>query len=125
MGLTPQLTPALDEIDFGAFAGRSFDALAPDPEWQEWNAARQTARCPGGETMAEAVARASDYLSGLSLDAGPALCVTHCDVIRGVVADMLGLSYARMFAFDCDPASVATLDWGSRRVIALNQRVPR
>lgn len=124
-GLPVTITPALDEIDFGDFTRRAFAALDGDPAWFRWNAERDTARCPGGETMADAVARCTAYLDALTLEAFPALCVTHCDVIRGVVAQVLGLEFQRMFAFDCDPASRTTLDWvaGDRRLVTLNERV--
>jgi broad specificity phosphatase PhoE len=116
---------ALDEIDFGGFTGRTFAELDGDPDWQRWNAERGTARCPGGETMAEAVARAAGYLAALGPEDFPALCVTHCDVIRGIVAHVLGLDLAHMFRFECDPASLTTLDLtdGRMRLIALNERV--
>src|SRR5690625_7194995 len=57
---------ALDEIDFGDWQGQSFDDLAPDPHWQEWNANRSQARCPGGESMGEAVTRAAKHLQSLA-----------------------------------------------------------
>lgn len=115
--------PALDEIDFGAFAGRDFAALAEDPDWQRWNAERGSARCPGGETMAEAVARAVGFLA--SVGAGTTLCVTHCDIIRGAVAHWLGLGFERMFQLGCDPGSVTTLaldERGGATLVALNER---
>lgn len=124
LGLPVTTAPALDEIDFGAFSGRSFDALAGDAAWQLWNAARDTARCPGGETMAEAVARAQAYLAALPAAQTPALCVTHCDIIRGIVANVLGVSYAKMFALDCDPGSLTTLavEGEAWRLVSLNLR---
>lgn len=127
-GLTPVPAPALDEIDFGAFTGRSFATLDADPDWQRWNAQRDTARCPGGETMTEAVARAWDYLHALPATAMPALCVTHCDVIRGLVARHLGLPFTAIYGFDCDPGSVTTLvlndpaAGAGARLVALNER---
>lgn len=116
---------ALDEIDFGSFTGRSFAALEGDPDWMRWNGERATARCPGGEAMAEAVARARDYLWSIPAGETPAICVTHCDIIRGVVADQLGLGFDRVFSIDCDPGSVTTLALGEgqARLVALNVRV--
>jgi broad specificity phosphatase PhoE len=108
-GLQVHIADALDEVDFGRFAGSAFADLAGDADWQHWNAERATARCPGGETMAEAVARARDYIEKLPAEQTPALCVSHCDIIRGLVARALGLGLDRIFAFDCDPASVTTL----------------
>lgn len=123
-GLVPVVAPALDEIDFGAFTGRDFSALDADTDWQRWNAERDTARCPGGETMGEAVERAWRYIHAIPADEAPALCVTHCDVIRGLVARLLGVSFTRIYAFNCDPGSVTTLELGdsSTRLVALNER---
>ena len=115
--------PALDEIDFGAFTGRDFATLAEDPDWQRWNAERGSARCPGGETMGEAVARAVGFLAAVG--EGMTLCVTHCDIIRGAVTHWLGLRAERMFQLGCDPGSVTTLaldEHGGATLVALNER---
>lgn len=121
-GLATITAPAFDEIDFGRFTGHSFDGLASDPDWQRWNAERATFACPGGETMAAMRDRAFAYLA--ALPAGTHAIVTHSDVVRGLVAQVLGADAATIFAFDCDPASVTTLaqsgDWW--RLVALNER---
>jgi ribonuclease H / adenosylcobalamin/alpha-ribazole phosphatase len=119
-----RITPALDEIDFGSFTGHSFEALATDPEWRTWNAERDHARCPAGETMAEAVARARAYLQQLGEADLPALCVSHCDIIRGIVTQLLDAPFTAMYAFDCDPASLTALASGSGalRLMTLNER---
>lgn len=123
LGTPVAVTPALDEIDFGSFTGRSFAALDTDPDWQRWNAQRDHARCPGGETMAEAAERALAFL--FSLGEGAVLCTTHCDVIRGVVTRLLGLPFSRMFMLDCEPGSITTLsiEDGAVRLVGLNRRV--
>jgi len=120
--LAVRQSAALDEIDFGAFTGRPFAALADDPAWARWNAQRGRARCPGGETMAEAVGRALAYLRSLSPADLPALCVTHCDIIRGVLADLDGRNLNRLFDIACDPGSVTTLrvDGSSIRPLSIN-----
>lgn len=123
LGTPVAVTPALDEIDFGSFTGRSFAALDTDPDWQGWNAQRDHARCPGGETMAEAAERALAFL--FSLGGGAVLCTTHCDVIRGAVTRLLGLPFSRMFMLDCEPGSITTLsiEDGAVRLVGLNRRV--
>lgn len=122
--LTPVVAAALDEIDFGAFTGRDFSSLDGDADWQRWNAERDTARCPDGETMGEAVDRAWRYIHAIPAGDVPALCVTHCDVIRGLVARHLGVPFTRIYGFDCDPGSVTTLELSDRgtRLAALNER---
>lgn len=122
-GLPIRIAAALDEIDFGSFTARSFAALDAEPEWRRWNAERGFARCPGGETMAEAVDRAAGWLTALP-DADPVLCVTHCDVIRGVVARSLGIGFEHLFALPCDPGSLTTLalEGEMLRLVTLNAR---
>ncbi len=122
--LEVQIVAALDEVDFGGFTGRNFAELEDDAAWRQWNAERGDARCPGGETMAEASARATAWLRAIPAASSPALCVTHCDVIRGLVVQALGLPFDRIFDLDCDPASVTTLELGEgrTRIVSLNQR---
>jgi broad specificity phosphatase PhoE len=118
-----EVADELDEIDFGRWTGRAFEALADDPDWHRWNAARGTAATPAGETMASATERAVRRIEAAAQQA-PVLCVSHCDIIRGVVAHYLGLDADRLLRFDVDPASLTTvhLDDGGGRIVALNER---
>jgi ribonuclease H / adenosylcobalamin/alpha-ribazole phosphatase len=125
LGLEVETVDALDEIDFGAWTGRSLAELDTDPRWHQWNAARDVAEAPGGETMRAAVDRAVAHVDAVARREwrGAVLCVSHCDVIRGVIAHYLGLGLDRLLAFDVDPGSVSTLvvgDWGGR-LLALNR----
>jgi broad specificity phosphatase PhoE len=114
-----EVIDALDELDFGQWTGRSFAELEGEDSWQRWNGTRSAARAPGGETMAEAVARAVAHIDGAARrpPAAPLLCVSHSDIIRGVIAHYLGLGLDNMLRFDVDPGSVSTLvvgNWGGR-----------
>jgi len=98
--------------------------LGRDPAWNQWNAARGAASPPGGESMHAATARAVRHIEAAAGEA-PLLCVSHCDIIRGVVAYYLGLATDRLLAFDIDPASLTELllhGDGSGRVVTLNER---
>src|SRR4051794_17038771 len=92
LGLAVTPCPELDEIEFGAWTGRSFASLAGDPGWERWNTQRGTARPPGGETMAEAQQRAMRWLEEVRLrHPGAAVAaVSHGDVIKAVLAGCLG-----------------------------------
>jgi broad specificity phosphatase PhoE len=124
-GLEVETAQDLDEIDFGEWTGRSFVELDADPAWTIWNTARATARPPCGEAMGEAVARAVDHIEVLACRdwEGTLACVTHCDIIRGVVAHYLGLGFDNLLRFDVDPGSVSTLVIGPQagRLITLNR----
>jgi broad specificity phosphatase PhoE len=118
-GLPVQTVDALQEIDFGAWTGRSFADLHDDPEWDRWNKERATARPPQGESMAEAQARLVAHLATVQ---GTAVLVTHADMIRAAVCHVLGLDLGSYWRFDVGPASRTVLqweDWGGR-LVSLN-----
>ena len=122
-----RIADALDEIDFGDWAGRSFDGLEGEALWTEWNERRSTARPPNGESMAEAVARAAQAIAAIAAahDGETIAVVSHCDIIRGLIAHYLGLSLDNMLRFDVEPASVSRLvvgSWGAR-VKSVNERL--
>jgi probable phosphoglycerate mutase len=125
--LKAEAVDSLDEVDFGDWTGRDFASLEGDEEWQRWNEERSTARCPGGESMGEAVARARaaiDELAG-NHDDQTIVAVTHCDIIRGVIAQYLGLTLDNILRFDVDPASLSRIElsrWGAR-VRSINERL--
>ena len=121
--LTVMDADGLDEIDFGTWTGKPFDMLADDPAWQQWNERRGSAATPEGEDMNTATARAVRHIEAVAGTA-PVLCVSHCDIIRGVVAHYLGLDADRLLGFDVDPASLTQLALypGGGRVVALNER---
>lgn len=122
-----RVADTVDEIDFGDWSGRSFSELADDPQWRHWNEARATARAPGGETMGEACQRAVAALEDMAREHadGTIAIVSHCDIIRGIIAHYLGLSLDNILRFDIAPASVSrlALEGSGGRVISVNERL--
>ena len=124
-GAPVTVAEALDEIDFGAWTGAEFATLDGQPEWDAWNASRSTARVPGGESMAEAAARISRHVDDLATTRpGERIAlVSHCDMIRALVARVMGLSLDNLLRFEIAPASLSRLEagpWGAR-VLSLNE----
>lgn len=119
------VAPELNEIDFGAWTGARFDALAGDAHWDRWNSARGSARVPGGESMGEVQARVVRWAHAAALlHGGTAVAmVSHCDVIRAALAHFLGLGLDQALNFDVDPASVSRVEVGSwgGRVLSINE----
>jgi probable phosphoglycerate mutase len=118
---------ALIEIDFGAWNGRRFDSLQGDPEWQRWNAHRGAARPPGGESMGEVQGRTmrwATHAAGRHPDAA-IVAVSHGDVIKAMVAAVLGLPLDHYARFDIDPASLTTIIlWrDGARLLRMNEAV--
>ena len=124
LALSVERVEALDEIDFGDWAGRSFAQLDQDPLWSLWNSERDRHTPPGGESMVAAVQRMVSHLEMLEQRGhSHVLCVSHCDMIRGAVAHYLGLGLHRLLRFDIDPASlsVIALSHGEGRILSLNE----
>lgn len=117
---------ALAEVDFGEWTGRPFTELASDPAWRVWNDQREAALAPGGEGMLAVQERAWTHVTDTARMCGNATIamVSHCDVIRALIARALGLSLNNLLRFDIAPASVSRLtigEWGER-VISINER---
>jgi probable phosphoglycerate mutase len=124
LALTAQVDLALDEIDFGSWTGETFARLDPQPEWQRWNACRSEGCSPGGESMRmaqERIANGMGRLSALHPGATVAL-VSHCDVIKAAVMDVLHLSLDEFYRFEISPASVSvvTVSEDERKVLLIN-----
>jgi broad specificity phosphatase PhoE len=126
IGLTPEVTTRLDEINFGSWTGRTFSQLGADPAWRYWNEARSRARPPGGETMREAQARALHYISEThrARPGSTIVMVTHAEIIRAVVLHCLAWPLDAWQGVEIAPASVTTLDIrpSGSALVSLDQR---
>lgn len=124
-GLPVQRIDGLDEIDFGAWTGRSFASLQGDPQWQAWNAQRSRGVVPGGEAYAGVVRRAAQALADLH-DRHPGarvLAATHADVVKAVVCGATQWPVDALHAFEVPPCSLTELEvgagwWRLRRLAA-------
>ncbi len=122
LGLLPVVEPGVEEIDFGTWAGQSFKALAGKTGWTAWNSARSLAPTPGGETMLSVQARAMQALTAQRMQGGTVVVVSHADVIKVVLAYVLGMPTDLLHRLDVGPASrsVVVLGEDFARVEAVN-----
>jgi broad specificity phosphatase PhoE len=114
---------AFDEVDLGDWQGRSFEEVRDQAAWKHWLARRGSAQPPGGEPFAQVPQRATAGLRRL-LDAHPdqqVLVVSHGDVIKAMVAQVLGLSLDNLERFDIAPCSVSVIamgeDWAQLKLL--------
>jgi broad specificity phosphatase PhoE len=124
-GLQVETSPALDEVDFGGWTGRSFAELADEPDWRRWNTARSLARPPSGESMVEAQARMiglADRLMAGRPD-GAVVLVGHAEPLRSLILFALGLGLDAWSRVALDPGSVSrlVLDDSGPCVTSLNE----
>ena len=127
-GLPVQTDAGLDELDFGAWMGLTFDALAADPAWDTWNRCRSLAPTPGGETMLAAQTRALAAVARAqaAVPDGEAVLVGHSDVLKSVLAHLLGSPLDLLHRIELAPASrsVIVLWDGGGRVDGINLPSP-
>ena len=124
LGVEPRVREAFNEVEFGDWTGRSFGELEGDSEWVAWNEFRSTARPPAGEGMVDVLGRA---LRGLDEIAGDhegewAAVVSHCDVIRPLLAHFAGMPLDHMLRLEVGTASVSAVEvnpWGPR-ILSVN-----
>jgi probable phosphoglycerate mutase len=112
--LEPRIEPALDEIDFGDWTGRTFAALASDPQWRTWVEWRSFAQPPGGEAFAAVHRRVVEGMERLRrTHAGDTVAlISHGDVIKAALAHCLGMSLDHLERFEIAPASVSVVAMG-------------
>ena len=98
------LEPRLMEISHGAWEGRlATEIRAADPETsRRWRETPHLVRLPGGESLQDVADRAWPAFQETCRGLGPedtALLVTHDAVTRVLLARILGLDLARVWAF--------------------------
>jgi probable phosphoglycerate mutase len=126
-GVAVRTEPALDELDYGEWAGRTWDELGRDPAWKVWNADRPRGRPPGGETLGALQARVAGWLGTVrDRHAGERVAaVAHAEPIRAALVWVLEAPLAALDRLEIGPASISVVvagDWGFR-VHAVNEVV--
>jgi probable phosphomutase (TIGR03848 family) len=123
-GLEATVADELNEIDFGAWTGRTLAALDRIEAWRRFNRFRSGVRIPEGETMLEVQARVlrlSHRLGEIHAERTVAL-VSHGDVIRAALAHDLGVHLDLLQRLEISPASVSVVELGPEgpRVLLVN-----
>jgi broad specificity phosphatase PhoE len=111
--LPVETSPALTEIDFGEWTGRTLAELSRLAEWKAFNSFRSGTRIPGGESAFEVLGRALGEIDRLcKIHRGPhdiVALVSHGDVLRALVAHFLGMPTDLLQRIELSPASVTVL----------------
>jgi broad specificity phosphatase PhoE len=115
----------LQEIDCGAWTGKTFGELSEDEHWRDWNAVRSITRPPCGEMMIEVQARVVAYLEALRrlYQSARLIIVSHSDVIKAAILFHIGLSLDLFSRIEIAPGSISTLAigaWGAK-LVSLNE----
>ncbi|MEU8804393.1 histidine phosphatase family protein [Spirillospora sp. NPDC048819] len=112
------------EVRYGDWTGRPLKELAEEPLWKVVQSHPSAVRFPGeaGESLAGAQHRAvtavRDWNERIAAEHGPdalyAVC-SHGDIIKGIVADALGLHLDQFQRIQADPASLTVVRYTETR----------
>ena len=105
LGLEVTIEDDLNEIDYGDWTATSFEALQSQPMWRFYNRFRSTAPIPKGETMLAVQARAFAVVQRLRRTDGHVVLVSHADIIKAILAHLLGMPLDLSLRLDITPAS--------------------
>jgi probable phosphoglycerate mutase len=112
-GLTPETQPALDDIDYGAWQGHSYDEIRQsDPAgFESWMARPDETRIPGADTLQETSARALGALqAAVDLRTGATLIiVSHDSINRLILLHALQMPLARYHDLEQSPCGISRL----------------
>jgi probable phosphoglycerate mutase len=102
-GAALALDDDLMEVDYGDYEGRTSAQIHDQrPDWDLWRDG-----CPGGETIAQAAARAERALARARAAGGPVLLVGHGHLTRTLASRALTLAPDHGRHLALDPASLS------------------
>lgn len=114
----------LVEVDYGKWTGRKLAVLSRDKAWKVVQNTPSAMYFPGGEGLLDVQARAMRALNSAANTPGKGakLLVSHGDVIKSIVASVLGTHLDHFQKIVIDPASLTVLDFNGvdYRVLTLN-----
>ncbi|WP_314957676.1 histidine phosphatase family protein [Bradyrhizobium cosmicum] len=126
-GLPVEIVPALDELNYGEWTGRTFEDLGRDPQWSSWNTRRGASRPPSGECMRSLQRRVVGHLEQLRSDHrdDTIVAVSHAEPIRAALLHYSRIELDNFLSIEIDPASISTLsvENGGLTITGINQRV--
>jgi probable phosphoglycerate mutase len=114
----------VNELDFGDWTGRKVSSVSMTREWARVQKEASKAKFPNGESLKQVQRRArSSFDEAVSARGRGAIgIVTHADVIKVLVADLLNLHLDEFQKIVIDNASVTVFDYnkGKVKLLTLN-----
>jgi probable phosphomutase (TIGR03848 family) len=112
----------LSEVDYGKWTGKKLSALYREKLWKVVQNRPSAMYFPAGEGLAHVQARAMRAVHSAAAEGGLQVLVSHGDVIKSIVAAVLGTHLDNFQKIVIDPASITVLDFDGTdfRVLTLN-----
>jgi broad specificity phosphatase PhoE len=123
LNLKAVVEPALKDLDYGAWAGRSFDEVAAtDPDaLASWTS--DCAATPhGGESILELLDRTAEWLDRIATGQSQVVAITHAAVARAAIIITLDAKPAAFWRIDVAPLCRVRLrgDRGRWSLLSMN-----
>ncbi|MEO6004806.1 MAG: histidine phosphatase family protein [Opitutus sp.] len=119
------VSPALEELHFGEWTGKSLTELEQIPGWRQFNSFRSTGRPPGGETMLDVQSRFVGEMLRLraAYPHDEIALVSHGDPIRAALNYFIGapLDLFHRIEISIGSVSVITLTEFDVRILRVNE----
>ncbi|OSC23534.1 histidine phosphatase family protein [Mycobacterium vulneris] len=113
LGLQAESEPRLADLDCGRWRGEVLAALPPG-ELEAWLA--QPGAAPhGGESIADLISRASQWLESLTAKPLRTVAVTHPALIRAAIVAALDIAPASFWRVDVEPVTRVVLHFRGGR----------
>jgi len=119
-----EVDPDLNEVDYGKWSGKKLALLSRDKLWKVVQNHPSSMYFPEGEGLLQMQARAVRALNSAahSKGTGPKLLVSHGDVIKAIIANIVGTHLDHFQKIVIDPASISILDFNGEdfRLLTMN-----
>lgn len=124
-GKSPTREDGLEEVDYGAWSGRTLKSLYRLKAWRTVQVTPSRMTFPGGENLASAQRRAVATCEHLAAAHGnrTIAAVSHSDIIQSILSHYLGQPLDLFARIRISPASVSVVDiprQGVPTVVAVN-----
>jgi probable phosphomutase (TIGR03848 family) len=112
----------LSEVDYGKWTGKKLTSLYREKLWKIVQNRPSAMYFPDGEGMAQMQVRAMRAVHAAAAEGGLQVIVSHGDVIKSIVAAVLGTHLDNFQKIVIDPASITVLDFDGQdfRILTLN-----
>ena len=124
-----ELCDGLIEVDYGNWSGRKLSNLSRESLWKLIQSNPSKVQFPDGEKISVMQKRALAVITKAHNEKrnGTHLFVSHGDVIKAIVAGLIGLKLDQFQSLVIDPASITILDFDGMkaRLVTFNDTTSR
>ena len=100
----------LIEMEYGDWSGKKLLMLSRKKMWSEIQARPSLVRFPNGESFLEMQSRALESIKTMAVPGSEILVCSHGDLIKAIVAGLVGLHLDNFQRLTIDPASITVID---------------